>query len=53
MFDGNTSKVKAACPILGNKGNKEQKVIFLVVSRSDLHFGFACPIGSAILKMGR
>ena len=33
-------------------GNKEQKVIFLVVSRSDVQFGFdqsffACPIGLA------
>ena len=33
-------------------GNKEQKAMFLVVSRSDEHFGFdqsffACPIGRA------
>ena len=37
-------------------GNKEQKAMFLVVSRSDVHFGleqlfffFACPIEQAIL----
>ena len=35
-------------------GNREQKLMFLVVSRSDVHFDFehpffACPIGRAIL----
>ena len=43
-FDGNTFKMKSAGPV-----NKEQREIFLVVSRLDVHFGFdypffACPI---------
>ena len=51
-FDRNILKMKAACK---SWGNKEQKTIFLVVSQSDAHFGFARPLftcpASAQLKL--